>query len=311
MVSVNFRKFFSVSCEVLVWHGFHEWRELVPRQRVGDCSEIHVLRWGLCALLLPTKSPSMNTVLPFFVSPLLKHHLPNLSSLPCCANSVRAVFVGVLFTCQILRNCQCKWLLVSSSAAGTSLGSSVVPEKLLFCTGRIVTTELPNLVPQQRIDDWSCHQNVLLWAWRYQHFFCEKPRFFFVFQQISQFGSFGKCVQTLCLPEPGSTFARDSIGDSWEELEVSSFLGRVSRGSVRLRSSTKFSLKSCSHSSKSYNRSLCTFSSSSFLVLFSVSVGSCSGFPHSSSLVLPPLSCTGFSVCWHQIRNHVMKKMMK
>ena len=29
-----------------------EWRELVPRQRIGDCSEIHVLGWGLCALLL-------------------------------------------------------------------------------------------------------------------------------------------------------------------------------------------------------------------------------------------------------------------
>ena len=26
-----------------------KWRELVPRQRIGDCSEIHVLRFGLCA----------------------------------------------------------------------------------------------------------------------------------------------------------------------------------------------------------------------------------------------------------------------
>ena len=72
-----------------------EWRELVPRQRIGDCSEIHVLRGGCCALLLSSHKlfcsqnrfplvfaeASMNTVLPLFVSPLLKHHLQNLSSL--------------------------------------------------------------------------------------------------------------------------------------------------------------------------------------------------------------------------------------
>ena len=34
-----------------------------------------------------------------------------------------------------------------------------------------------------------------------------------------------------------------------------------------------------------------------FLFMFSVSVGLCSGFPGSSSLVLPLLSGTGFSVC--------------
>ena len=53
-----------------------------------------------------------------------------------------------------LRNCQCKWLLVSSSAPGTSLGSSGSPGKFLFYTGMIVSIELPNLVPQQRIDDY-------------------------------------------------------------------------------------------------------------------------------------------------------------
>ena len=43
----------------------------------------------------------------------------------------------------------------------------------------------------------------------------------FVFKQISQFGSFEKCVSTLCSPELGSTFARGSIGSSWDDLEVS------------------------------------------------------------------------------------------
>ena len=46
----------------------------------------------------------------------------------------------------------------------------------------------------------------------------------------------------------------------------------------------------------SCNRSLCTSSRPSFLFLFSVSVGLCSGFLCSSSLVLPLLSGTGFSV---------------
>ena len=77
---------------------------------------------------------------------------------PMCFRTVwrwRAMIPGKFFTriCQIPRNCQCKWLLVSSSAPGASLGSSGSPEKSLFCTGRIVTTELPNLAPQQRIDD--------------------------------------------------------------------------------------------------------------------------------------------------------------
>ena len=40
----------------------------------------------------------------------------------------------------------------------------------------------------------------------------------FVFKQISQFGSFGKRVQTLCLPEAGSTFPLDSISNSWGKL---------------------------------------------------------------------------------------------
>ena len=71
-----------------------EWRELVPRQRIGDCSEIHILHARfLCSAVV--KSPyfsdrrmdlfwffpevTMNTVLPFFMSPLLKRHLPSLS----------------------------------------------------------------------------------------------------------------------------------------------------------------------------------------------------------------------------------------
>ena len=87
---------------------------LVPRQRIGDCSEIHVLRWGFCALLLSSHQTFLLTerslitssarnprnfgfssichnfglwwseykyCASVFVSPLLKHHLPSLRSL--------------------------------------------------------------------------------------------------------------------------------------------------------------------------------------------------------------------------------------
>ena len=224
--------------------------------------------------------------------------------------------------CEILRTCQCKWLFVSSSGS---------PGKFLFCTCRVVSTVLPNLVPQRRIDDccvthfllWELcdpqllyHQHFPVWVRQYQHVFCTRTLLFssssryrnsdpsasacghyayspprrhiddcsaihslywefcdlllsshqnvplgttvparllqeafdiFVFMEISQLGSFGKCENTLWLPEPGSTFARDSIGNSWDELEVSRCLGAgFPRGSEGLRSSTKCFLNSCS-----------------------------------------------------------------
>ena len=105
----------------------------------------------------------------------------------------------------------------------------------------------------------------------------------FVFKQISQFGSF----------EPGSTFAHDSIGNSWEECLDPQAQGFPVAHYVHR---TKFSLKSCSHSSKSCDRFALYFFASSVLFWFSVSVGSCSGFPRSSSLVLPLLSGAGFWV---------------
>ena len=93
---------------------------------------------------------------------------------------------------------------------------------------------------------------------------------FIVSKQISQLGSFGKCVYTLCLPEPGSTFARGSIGNSWDYLEVSwlpcsGFL----QGSVKILSTTKFFLNSCSQTGNSCDISLCTpFDFPIFLFVF-------------------------------------------
>ena len=102
----------------------------------------------------------------------------------------------------------------------------------------------------------------------------------------------------MCLPEPRSTFARGSIGSSWNNLEVSCFpCSGFPQNSVEVLSSTKFPLNSSSQSCNSCDISLCTSSCSPFLFLFSVfSVDSCSGSPRSSSLVLSLLSCTGFSM---------------
>ena len=117
-----------------------------------------------------------------------------------------------------------------------------------------------------------------------------------VFKHISQFGSFGKCVNTLCIPEPGSTYARGSIGGSWDELEVSALLCiRSPRSSSEVLSSIKFSLNSSSQSGNSCDISLCTCFDSLFLFWFSVSVESCNGSPRSSSFVPPLLSDTGVS----------------
>ena len=208
----------------------------------------------------------------------------------------------------------CKWLLASSSAPATSVSSSWSPGKFLFCTGRTVTTGLPSLVPPRRIDDWCVihflhwelcdpqslnHQNFPLWARLYQHVFCKKPLLLFVFKQISQFRSFGKCVFVhyaflslvpLLLATP--------LLSSWEELgSVSTSLDAgFPRGSEGLLSSTKCSQNSCSQPGNSCDVSLCSSSRPSFLFLFSFSVDSCCGFLGSSSLVLPLLSGSGFSV---------------
>ena len=103
---------------------------------------------------------------------------------------------------------------------------------------------------------------------------------FFVFKQKSQFGSFGKCVKTLCLPETGSTFARRSTGASWQELEVLWSPSGYLQGSIG---------NSCDISCYTSSPSPLTF-------LNLVSLDSCSVSPRSSSLTLPLLSGTVFSV---------------
>ena len=51
-----------------------EWRELVPRQRIGDCSEIHVLRWGLCCCQVTILFCSQNRSLLVFAEVSHEHY---------------------------------------------------------------------------------------------------------------------------------------------------------------------------------------------------------------------------------------------
>ena len=116
--------------------------------------------------------------------------------------------------------------LVSTSTPRTFVSFFLFPEKFWFCKAKIESIELPRLVPRLRIDDcfeihflhWelcdplqSSHQHVPLWARLYLHVFCKKP-------SLSQFGSFRKCVYTLCLPKPRFHFRSRPIGGSWRWL---------------------------------------------------------------------------------------------
>ena len=137
-------------------------------------------------------------------------------------------------TCQILRNCQCKGLLASLSAPGNSVGSSGFPEKFLLDKGKIVSIGWPNLVPQQRIDDYVMI-HILHWGLcdpllsNHQSFatpdttvpvrLVQEALVIFVLKQVSQFRSFGKWVKMLCLL--GTTFAPKVIHEkNWKHLDV-------------------------------------------------------------------------------------------
>ena len=115
---------------------------------------------------------------------------------------------GKVFTgfAKILGNCQCKWLLVSSSAPRTFVSSFPFPEKFLFCTDKIEFIELPSLVPLLRIDDcfeihilhWelcdlllSSHRFFPLWAGLYHCVFCKKPSQFWFSSRCRNFGPSG------------------------------------------------------------------------------------------------------------------------
>ena len=168
-------------------------------------------------------APQMSPFLPFELL-FQQSHLFLLCVVLTCNDSRKDLHR----LCQIPRNCQCKRLLVPLSAPGTFPSSFVSPEKFLICTGRTVTV-LPSLVPPRHIDGCSAihclhlelcdlqqsnHRNFSALSMTALARLLQEGLVISVFKHISKFGSFGKCVNTLCVPEPGSTYARGSIGGS-------------------------------------------------------------------------------------------------
>ena len=207
--------------------------------------------------------------------------------------------------------CQCEWLLVSSSAPGTSLGSSGSPEKFLFCTGRIVATVLPNLVPPRHIDDcfaihflhwefcdppWSSHQNVPLWARLYQYVFCKTP---LLFSSSGRYHNLGPS-ESACFHCAYPNLVPLLLATPWVFHEMTwKCLNFLALGSSKAL--LKYFHRPNSLWIAVANRAIHVIYRSVLLrvppfFLFFVSVHSCSGFPRSSSLILPLLSDTGFSV---------------
>ena len=130
-------------------------------------------------------------------------------------------------TCRIPRYCHCEWLLVSSSAPGTSLGFSGSREKFLFYMGRdsnhwvaksCTTTAYRWLFRDSLSSPWifviRCDQVTEIF--RSGHDPC-----YFGLQADITIWILRIVRNTLCLPEPGSTFARGSTGSSWDDLDVS------------------------------------------------------------------------------------------
>ena len=71
---------------------------------------------------------------------------------------------------QISMNCQCKWLLVS-----TSVNSCPSPEKFLFCTDKLESIGWQDLAPRQRTGDCSViHQDFVICRYRVTKLFCSR-----------------------------------------------------------------------------------------------------------------------------------------
>ena len=138
--------------------------------------------------------------LPWFCALLSQQYHSSQNGEASMYNDSRIVLHNI---CRILGNSQCKWLFVSSSASRTFASSSVFPEKFVFYMGMIVSTVLPSLVPQKRIDDCfeihlprrglcdpqlSSHRTSLHEVELRQCVFCTEPmRFWF----SSRYGNFG------------------------------------------------------------------------------------------------------------------------
>ena len=133
----------------------------------------------------------------------------------------------------------------------------------------------------------SKHQDFPLWV-LYQHVFWKNPSLFSFSSRCRSLGLSESECRHHAYPSPVPLLLAAPLEvheKKWQYLDAQAT--GLSKG---LRSSTNFSLNSCSQSGKSCNRSLCTSSRRLFLFVFSVSADLCTGFLHNSSLVLPLLS---------------------
>ena len=169
---------------------------------------------------------------------------------------------------------------------GTSSGSSGSPGKFLFYIGRVVTTVLPSLVPPRHIDDCgvthilheelcdpqlSSRQNFPLWARLYQHVFCKNPSLFLSSSRYRFLGNSESACGHYAYPNKVPLLLATLLvihEKNWQCLYIQA------QGFPWLSRSTFIAIPA-SHAIDS----LCTSSRSSFLFVFSVSVGLCSGFP--------------------------------
>ena len=125
--------------------------------------------------------------------------------------------------CQIPRNCQCKWLLVSFRVPGTFASSFVFPEKFLFCTGTTGSIGWPSPAPRLHIDDCSrihtlhwelCdplllnHQNFLHEVRLRECVFCTRSLWFWSSGRSRNFGLSGS--EFLHCAHPKSTLLEGS-----------------------------------------------------------------------------------------------------
>ena len=177
--------------------------------------------------------------------------------------------------CRIPKNCQCKWLLVSSRVPGTfeSFSGSLV--KFCFLHGyawihwvarSCTTTAYRWLFRDSQLSLrtlWSAVIKSLKFTARGTASplrLLHGALVILVRLQVSQFRSSGKWVRTLCLPKSSRLLNVGSNEASWEELAWDYHCTRIS-------SSTKFYLNFWSHSRISeHNDSICSFLDSSNLV---------------------------------------------
>ena len=177
--------------------------------------------------------------------------------------------------CQIPRNCQCKWLLVSSRVPGTFASSFVFPEKFLFCTDTTRSIGWPSPAPRLHIDDcfeihnfhWepfdlllSSHQNFRHDVRLRRCGFCTGPLWFWSSGRSRNFGLSGSEYKN-CLHRSALLASVGPKDDPWEELACKSLCSRT-------LSSTRFTLNSCNSCVMSeHNGSSLSIVVSFFLVL--------------------------------------------